>query len=276
MKNQISFSTYSTSNAEAAGLVNIFSLMELAKYRYDVPCIDIWSGSLKSLDDDYIDLIKSNLEERGLTVANLCGDGAQIWSDSPERRREQYILGKRYIQIAKKLGIRTIRLDIGVMDETYSDQQFEYVAETYEEFANIAGEFGCRVGPENHTGLSRKPEELLRLMEEINNPGFGMLLHLGGWYKGDPFENDMYFLKYAMHIHADYEQCFFAGEHLRNIAASDYCGAISAELHHTNNQLNDLETMLMNLKRVLLPMDYDGQWKIAPPSAVEGNVIDRF
>lgn len=276
MSIKISFSTYSTANAEAAGLVNLFSLMELAKYRYDVEYMDIWSGSLKSLEDDYIELVRQNLKERGLRIANLCGDGAQVWSDHPERRARQYKTAKRYLQIAEKLEIQTIRFDVGVMDETYSDEQFEYVTKTYEEYARIAAEFGCRVGPENHTGLSRDPEQLQRLLEAVRLPGFGLLLHLGGWYSGDPDENDLKFLKYAMHLHVDYEQCFFAGEHLRNLVEAGYQGAFGAELHHENNQLNDLETMIMNLKRVLNPMEYKGQWKIAPPSAVEGNKIDRF
>lgn len=276
MKNKISFSTYSTANAEAAGLVNLFSLMELARYRYQVSYIDVWSGSLKSLEYDYIELVKQNLHERELSVANLCGDGAQIWSDDPNRRQRQYELGKKYLRIAEILGIETIRFDIGVMDETYSQEQFEYVVKTYEEFAKIAAEFGCRIGPENHTGLSRDPKQLQYLMDAINLPGFGLLLHFGGWYSGDPDENDLHFLKYAMHTHVDYDQCFYAGDHLRNVVAAGYAGAFSAELHHDNNQLNDLEMMLTNLKRVLNPMNYAGQWKVAPPSVVEGNDLDKF
>lgn len=276
MNKRLSFSTYSMCNAQAAGIVNLFSMMELAKFRYHLDYIDIWSGSLDSLEDTYLELVADNLKERCLKVANLCADGAQVWADDPTRRELQYKTALKYLHVAEKLGIETIRFDIGVMDEEFSDENFSYVVEKYKEYCKIAARFGCKIGPENHTGLSRAPAQLQRLLDTVKEPNFGLLLHLNGWYTGDPDQNDMHFIQYAMHTHIDYEQCFYAGDHIRALTETGYKGAWSAECHHTTNQLNAVEVQVTNMRRVLNPMSYDGSWKIAPPSVVAENNIDQF
>ncbi len=40
-------------------------------------------------------------------------------------------------------------------------------------------------GRENHGGASSDPDVLARLMKEVNDPQFGLLVDLGNWNKGD-------------------------------------------------------------------------------------------
>lgn len=52
------------------GMMDLFGYME----RYGLSYIDLWNGMTPNLDDDYAKLVRENLDERGLTVANVCFD----------------------------------------------------------------------------------------------------------------------------------------------------------------------------------------------------------
>ena len=183
------------------GMMDLFGFLETARYRYGLRTVDIWNGMIERYDDDYIHLVKENLDERGLTVANLCCDSAGLWDDDPMRRTKKEQIARDCLRFAEGVGAKTIRFDMDCMGPSITDEQLAYVVPKYEEYCAIAARFGAKLGPENHWGCSRDPESLQQLFDAMADvPNFGLLLHVDGWHSGDPSVNNLQFVKYAMHI----------------------------------------------------------------------------
>ena len=80
----IAIASYAFHGLLRDGMIDLFGYLESSKYRYDLDTADIWNGMLLSTDDDYLVKVRRGLDERGLTLVNLCVDGPHIWE---ERRR---------------------------------------------------------------------------------------------------------------------------------------------------------------------------------------------
>ena len=197
-----SICSYSFHQQTKAGTMNVFGYLESVKYRYRLSAADLWHGTLASLDEDYLRLVKDALAERGLALANICIDRAHIWADDPALREEQANNARANIRAAELLGAETVRIDAGGgRDErTWNEQQFDTIVNQYRQWAQRAYDNGYRIGPENHWGAAMAPANLVALCKAVDHPGFGLLLHTGRWH--DQVEQgDELVVPWTMHTH---------------------------------------------------------------------------
>lgn len=229
-----------------AGQIDLFGYLESCRYRYDLRTADIWNGMLKSTDDDYLATVKEALNERELTLVNLCVDGPHIWEDDPDKREQHYENALRYLHAAEKLGAKTLRIDAGVREEQFTDAQFEGIVKRFQEYAQWAYDHGFKVGPENHWGAEVVPENMRRLCEAVDHPGFGVLLH----FRGNP--GDALMAPWAMHTHISWEitQEKLA-ESIDTLRKAGYTGCWSVEHHSGKNEYSEVAIQLAMLRDAL-------------------------
>lgn len=227
----ISIASYSFHGLLAEGRMDLFGYLESCKYRYHVHTADIWNGMLLSLEEDYLTKVKEALQERELELVNLCVDGPHIWEDDPAVREQHYQEALKYLRAAEYLGARTIRIDAGVRAENFTDEQFEHIVSRYREYAQFAHDHGFKVGPENHWGAEVNPQNMKRICEAVNHPGFGMLLH----FRGN--EGDAVMAPWAMHTHISWD---IAENHLeksiQTLLKVGYQGCWGVEHHSGKNE----------------------------------------
>ena len=197
----ISIASYAFHVLVGQGAMDIYGYLESCKYRYHLQSADIWNGMLSSTDEDYLSKVKEALDERELELANLCVDQAHIWEDDPEARERNHQNALAHLRAAEVLGARTVRIDAGSRAPDWSDEQFEHIVARYREYARRAGDNGYRVGPENHWGPELVPANMQRLVEAVDSPAFGVLLHVGHWEGGDPDVADEAIAPHVMHTH---------------------------------------------------------------------------
>jgi sugar phosphate isomerase/epimerase len=200
---KLSIITYSFHKLEQAGMSDIFTYLETVRYRFGLDMADIWNGSLKSLDEDYLRKVKDGLDERGLTLANLAIDGAHIWEDDAATREQHHQKALANLRAAEILGARTVRLDSGGPRDKaeWTNEQFDAIVTRFREYAGRASDRGYRIGPENHWGPAMSPRSLSKLCQAINHPAFGVLLHFGRWHGADAERGDDIVAPWAMHTH---------------------------------------------------------------------------
>lgn len=274
--NNFGVMSYSFHGLKNIGAMDIFGYLETVRYRYQLQTADIWNGFIEKYDDEYLTMVKAGIDERGLTVVNLCCDGAHVWDNDPEVRKSNEEMAWKCIHAAEVFGAKTIRIDVGIREEKASPEQMAYVVAKYTEYCKAAAKFGAKVGPENHWGASWDYETMVELFDSVKEENFGLLLHLGNWY-GTEEEKDTYdraFASKAMHIHMNYEHCEEADRVFPELVKAGYKGCWSIESHKGTNEYNNVAFQLAQAKRVLAPLSYDGGWKVAPPSVVEGNTED--
>lgn len=266
MANRFSVASYSFHGLLGAGAMNIFHYFETIKYRYNLNTADIWNVMLASYDEEYLLLVKQQMEEHDLDLVNLCCDGAHLWNDD---EREAEFCSKRAdecLRAASILGAETIRFDVGIGGRDATDEQIEYVAKKFDEYCERAARFGAKLGPENHWGASTNIEVMRKLIQAVKADNFGILLHLGNWQmSGVNFEKgceyDLEMVPHAMYMHIHYEACENAETQLPPLKAANYTGCWGIESHKSVNEYNNVAYQLAQAKRVLKPLVYKAEQK---------------
>jgi sugar phosphate isomerase/epimerase len=226
--------------------IDLFGYLESCRYRYQLRTADIWNGMLAGTDEGYLRTVRRALDERELELVNLCVDGPHIWEDDPAVREKHYRGALDYLRAAEILGAKTLRIDAGVRESTFTDEQFEGIVARFREYAQIAYDRGFRVGPENHWGAEVVPENMRRLCEAVDHPGFGVLLH----FRGN--DGDALMGPYAMHTHISWEisESSLASS-MATLRDSGYQGCWSVEHHSGANEYSEVAIQLAKVRDVL-------------------------
>jgi len=271
--NNFAVMSYSFHGLQNVGGMNLFGYLETVRYRYGLRTADIWNGFIQSYDDKYIELVRRNLEERGLTVVNLCCDRAHVWDNNPEVMAENEKMAWDCLKFAKAVKAKSIRIDAGVREAEFSEEQLAYVSNKYKEYCAYAAAWGAKVGSENHWGVTRNYAQLNRLFDAMKGvENFGHMLHLGNWDVDDEAQKDAYDLAvipFAMHVHLDYPHCMAAERLMPDLLKAGYKGCWSVEHHSSTNEYNNVALQLAMIKRMAAPLHYRGQWEVGPPSVNE-------
>lgn len=249
--NNISIASYSFHGLLAERKMDLFGYLETCKYRYHLDSADIWNGMLISTEVDYVQKVKEALDEKGLTLANLCVDRAQLWDPDEEKREELHRNALAHLRAAEILGAKTVRIDMGVRDQSLTDEQFEFIVTRYREYAQIAQNAGFKVGPENHYGAALIPDHMVRVSEAVAHPAYGILLHFDHW-DADVDNGDQRVAKWVMHTHIDAQTTFSRIDQVLQILAdAGYTGYLGVEHHSAANEYAEVECQLAIVRRAL-------------------------
>jgi sugar phosphate isomerase/epimerase len=243
---KISIASYAFHGLLREGRIDLFGYLESCKYRYHLQTADIWNGMLLSTQDDYLAKVKDALDERELVLANLCVDGAHIWEDDPDVRERHYQNGLAFLHAAEVLEARTIRIDAGGREDTFTDEQFDWIVKRFKEYAQRAYDNGYKVGPENHWGAEVIPENMKRICEAVDHPAFGVLLH----FRGN--EGDRVMAPWAMHTHISWEiteSCL--EESMSMLRDAGYDGYWGVEHHTGRNEYTEVAIQVAKVRDVL-------------------------
>ena len=265
---KVSVASYSFHAMIMAGELDVFSYLDLLKYRYHVDYADIWNeGCLKSLDADYLKKIRKAMDEKEMSLANLCIDGPYVWCDDPEERAVHKASMLEYLKAAEILGAKIVRIDFGTdgpdrfsafrkrnapPEEVYTmnDEAFNYIVDTYREYCNIVADFGAKIGPENHWGWDRIPAYLKKVCDAVDHPAYGHLYHLRNFYD-DPEGGEAYAVKHAMHTHFQADSVSYAMVVARKLYESGYEGTYGVEHHSGKLEPQRTEWQLATLREIL-------------------------
>jgi sugar phosphate isomerase/epimerase len=162
-------------------------------------------GALTPAHRAYCQKLKRHAFRHGVDL--ICLSIHQDFVDpSAEVRREQVEHTLKCIEIASLLGIPSIRLNSGrwntiasfndlmkarglepVLPGHTEDEGFKWCQDAIEQCLPKAAECGVLLALENHWGLTRTPEGLLRLVNAIDSPWLGVLMDTGNFLE-DPYE----------------------------------------------------------------------------------------
>jgi sugar phosphate isomerase/epimerase len=123
-------------------------------------------------DQEYVDSVRKAGEEVGLPFGTIAVDGAHIYEEDPEKRRENRARAYRWLDVAHKLRATQVRIDAGG-PEDMPEEAFTVIKEGYRDLIDRGRSLGIEILFENHWGPTRFPDNCVRLAEEIE--GLGML-----------------------------------------------------------------------------------------------------
>jgi sugar phosphate isomerase/epimerase len=232
--------------------MDIFGYLETCKYRYGLQTADIWNGFLASTEPEYLIKVREALDERELTLVNLCVDGAHIWEDDPAEREHNHQNALAHLKAAEILGAKTVRIDAGGRDETFTSEQYNLVIERYQEYARCAADNGFRIGPENHWGPERVPANMLNICQTVNSPAFGVLLHFTNWQGKNNVQGDELIAPYVMHTHIAWNVTEGPlRAKLELLKNAGYQGCYGIEHHTGQNEYAEVAVQLARVRDIL-------------------------
>jgi sugar phosphate isomerase/epimerase len=167
--------------------------------------VEILHIQMNSEENDYLQFLKRRAFERGLDLMGFSTHQGFVDPDA-EERRENVERTLHQIDLAAALGIPTMRINTGRWGtsgsfdelmanrgiepplEGYTDEDgFEWVIESISECVQHAAEKGVVLGLENHWGLGRTAEGVLRIIEAIDSPWLQVTLDTGNFLE-DPYD----------------------------------------------------------------------------------------
>ncbi|MEK3721150.1 sugar phosphate isomerase/epimerase family protein [Paenibacillus sp. FSL H8-0034] len=243
------------------GEMDIFGYLETVKFRYRLDAVDLWNGFFCDrnvpiwtlADEDYLRKIRKALDEKQLTVANLAVDRAHLWDPDPEVREQLHQNALLHLRAADILGAKSVRIDTSRGPGAMTEERFDYTVGRFREYAQIASDYGFTVGPENHTGASLNPYWMKLIAEEIDHPGYGILLHIGRWEDGNQ-QGDLMVAPWVNHTHFDARTVGSAKaeETVKLLNNLGYTGYWAVEYNAPQNPYTELGWALGSMKRVLV------------------------
>jgi sugar phosphate isomerase/epimerase len=167
--------------------------------------VEILHIQMSSEAPDYLQSLKRRALVNGLDLYGFSTHQGFL-SPLPVRRQENIAKTIHQIEVAYQLGIPTMRVNTGRWQTTdsfdelmanrgieppipgYTDEDgFVWVIDALERCLPRAQECGVVLGLENHWGLGRTPEGVLRIVEEINSPWLKVTLDTGNFLE-EPYD----------------------------------------------------------------------------------------
>jgi len=196
--NLIATSTYSFFNFAAESNPTVDECLEkAAEMGFDG--VELLELQMHSKEPDYLQRLKRRAFELGL---DLCGISTHqsFVSPDPDERRKNVELTIASIELAYSLGIPTIRVNTGRWGtsenfdvlmanrgiepplEGYTDEDgYPWVIEAMQQLLPAAERCGVVLGLENHWGLARTAEGLLRIVQAVDSPWLRATMDTGNF-----------------------------------------------------------------------------------------------
>lgn len=167
--------------------------------------VDILHRQMDSEKPDYLQKLKRHAFINGVDL--ICLSIHQDFVEpTAEARRKNIKHTKKCIELAYQMGIPCIRLNSGrwgtarnfdhlmelrgkepILKGYTLDDGFKWCIDCIEECLPKAKECGVILALENHWGLTRSPEGLLRIANAIDSPWLGVLMDTGNFLE-EPYE----------------------------------------------------------------------------------------
>jgi L-ribulose-5-phosphate 3-epimerase len=216
--NPIAVSTYSFWHFDEQAKVKIEDCLRMAA-EMGFDAVEILEVQMDRTENAYLQSLKRQALTSGLA---LCGMSTHQHFVSPKAEERKANIDKTIasIELAYKLGIPTIRVNTGRwrtskdFDELmrnrgiepplpgYTDEDaFPWVIDSLEKCLPAAARCGVTLGLENHWGLARTPEGLLRIIDAVKPPWLQVTLDTGNFLE-DPYPKLEKIAPRAVMVHA--------------------------------------------------------------------------
>lgn len=161
--------------------------------------VDILHRQMTSEDNAYLQTLKKRAFVNGIDLIALSIHQGFVFPDAAERKKNVDHTVK-CMEMAYAMGIPCLRLNTGRWNTTKSfddlmankgiepnlpgytdDQGFDWVNRSIEELLPTAEKLGVVLALENHWGLGRTADGVLRIVNAVNSPWLGVLADTGNF-----------------------------------------------------------------------------------------------
>ena len=218
--------------------------------------LEICNFHLPSIQDDYLAQLRIAIEAADVALVNLLVDTGNLSSPDDEQWRQDIDMGKRWQDIAVKLGARGVRFDCGT--ETPTAEAIARSSQALRELADYGRSIGLETTTENWRATSVESANLLEIMRRVGRP-LNLCLDFGNAAKTtDKYATMQALLPHATSLHCkgsfdddrlDVEEFHHS---LSLVKAADFEGHIALICDGTDNEWNKVFALKEHVTQQLL------------------------
>jgi sugar phosphate isomerase/epimerase len=202
--NPIAVSTYSFWRYRAGSRTRIDECIRLAA-EMGFDAVEILEVQMSRKDNAYLQSLKRQAFTAGLSLCGMSTHQDFVDPDA-EKRKENVKRTIASIELAYQLGIPTIRVNTGRWGTTksfdalmenrgiepplpgYTDEDaYPWVIDALRQCLPAAEKCGVLLGLENHWGLGRTPEGVMRIVDAVDSPWLRVTMDTGNFLE-DPYQ----------------------------------------------------------------------------------------
>ena len=199
---KISLAQWSLNKATKSGKLANRDFAKKAKEDFGIDAIEyvnqLWIDQGKdwmesARDKAYVAELKKRADDLGVkTLLIMCDNPGQL-GDPDEGKRLTAVEGHyRWVEAAKELGCRSIRVNARSNAKLTPEEQQKLVADGLRKLSEFAAQHGLNVIVENHGGLSSDGKWLTGVMKLVDRKNCGTLPDFGNFRIGEGKEYDRY------------------------------------------------------------------------------------
>ena len=182
--------------------MTLFDLLDFCA-AHDFDAVDLtgyyFPGYPAVPEDSYVYQLKQKAFHLGLDIS---GTGIRNDFTNPDgnKRKEDILLIKKWIECAAKLGAPVIRIFSGTqIPAGHSwEEVAEWMVEGMKECVAHGQDHGVIVAMQNHNDFIKTADEAQKIIESVNSDWFGLVLDIGSYRTGDPYKQIEQTAKYAV------------------------------------------------------------------------------
>ena len=182
MPHRFSICSYSFRRSFASGAMDFRGYVDF-HLRHGFSQLDPWMKHLEPAleNNTWLADAKRMAEDAGLPYGCIAVDGGHMYEQSSAERAACREKANLWLDVAAALGASQMRIDSGG-PEQLTDEIFEIIVEGYNDLIPRARKAGVDILVENHWGPTKRAENSVRLLEEVE--GLGLLFDTNNWAPG--------------------------------------------------------------------------------------------
>jgi sugar phosphate isomerase/epimerase len=209
--------------------------------------------------DDLIYHVKRQVFMNGMEISGTGVRNDFTIADQTKRQAEVDLV-KRWVEVAAKLGAPVLRIFAGAQkNEGIAEEKItDWMLKDIQTCVDFGKRHGVVIGLQNHNDFIKTSGQIIRIVEAINSPWFGIILDTGSYRIGDPYDEIARSVKYAVNWQLK-EKIFVNGVEIDTdvrrvidiIKASGYRGYVPIETLGEGDPKGKIKALLDRVKKEL-------------------------
>lgn len=215
-----------------------------------IPGIAVNDMFFPSWETSYLEKLKKAIADSGRVITALIMEG-NLAMDDPSARQRQIETDIAKIRAAGFLGAPVVRINLGGTGDPEKDDTVgvERCISAFKEMLPLAKKLKIKMTIENHGGVSRTADNILKVIKGTDPKWVGSCLDFGNWPEEVRYESCQKLAPYTYHTHAksysfreDGEEARIDyGRILKMLRDARYKGALSIEFEGGGDPLEGVK-----------------------------------
>jgi len=176
IKSDISLAEWALVEEIRAGKWKNLDFPRIAREDFGLNGIEFVNTLFESPTETYLKKLKQNASDYNVTMVLIMCDEEGDGASATKAERKQFAINHRkWVDIAHYLGCHAIRTNCRGPQDADPAEAMKWSEESYQMLLHYAADSQVKILIENHGGVSNDPNWMIRFMQKVNHPLFGIL-----------------------------------------------------------------------------------------------------